>query len=598
MMTADAMDVSAGSRTPIGDTRSQATGTALRPVINLSHQIAIGYEAQPRPRGACPWPNLVTSALANAELVAPAALFVQLPASVSDMERDPTVASVGRSAAAGQVVWVVARQQGAELRLGGRRTSPPLPGNRFALDGVGLRSVHHLAELRPEFAILRPGVVAAIQREPTACAELAGLVAVAARLDVCLVARGVGDQGAINALLSVGVGHGLGAAAGPPLVLDAALAGRGDRVVSEAWLRRQESLHLRQSSPEPPPPQIGDLTSVPHGGGDDGRFAQTLGDAARALQAEHDPERILATVAEFLPRTVPCSSLAIFEADWEHDRMLPRLAVGPDARSLGDLDFPMSSGITGWAFARGVPHLSANASQHPAATLTPGTQRNAQSMIVVPLVAGNHRLGVLDVWRDGAGSFSERDLARCALLGHVIAAAWRNAQLYAELEERSRTDALTGLHNARWWQEIALKEVARSRRSGAEIGLLLIDLDHFKQVNDTAGHPVGDRVLRQVASALRSAVRTSDAVIRLGGEEFLIMLPDSGQNGALRVAEKVRERLARLSPAASGLPRITASIGVALYPRHGDSLDDVVQAADTAMYRAKEEGRDTVVTAS
>jgi len=219
-------------------------------------------------------------------------------------------------------------------------------------------------------------------------------------------------------------------------------------------------------------------------------------------------------------------------------------------------------------------------------------------MIVVPLVAGNHRLGVLDVWRDGAGSFSERDLARCALLGHVIAAAWRNAQLYAELEERSRTDALTGLHNARWWQEIALKEVARSRRSGAEIGLLLIDLDHFKQVNDTAGHPVGDRVLRQVASALRSAVRTSDAVIRLGGEEFLIMLPDSGQNGALRVAEKVRERLARLSPAASGLPRITASIGVALYPRHGDSLDDVVQAADTAMYRAKEEGRDTVVTAS
>jgi diguanylate cyclase (GGDEF)-like protein len=169
----------------------------------------------------------------------------------------------------------------------------------------------------------------------------------------------------------------------------------------------------------------------------------------------------------------------------------------------------------------------------------------------------------------------------------VTAAAWRNAQLYAELEERSRTDTLTGLHNARWWQEIAPMEAARSRRSGAEIGLLLIDLDHFKQVNDTAGHPVGDRVLRQVASALRSAVRAGDAVIRFGGEEFLIMLPDSGQDGALRVAENVREQLARLTPAAPGLPRTTASIGVALYPRHGDSLDDVVQVADAAMYRAK-----------
>jgi hypothetical protein len=232
-------------------------------------------------------------------LVAPAALFVQLPASVSNLDRDPTVAEVGRSAAAGQVVWVIALHQGAELRPSGRLALPRLPGHRFALDGVGLRSVHHLAELRPEFAVLRPGVTTAIQRDPAALAEMAGLVAAAARLDVCLVARGVGDQEAIDALLGAGVRHGLGAAVGAPLVLDAALAGRGDRVVNEAWLRRQEAFELHHSSTGLPPPQIANVTSVPDSGGDDARFAQTLGDAARTLQAEHDLERILATVAEF-----------------------------------------------------------------------------------------------------------------------------------------------------------------------------------------------------------------------------------------------------------------------------------------------------------
>ena len=105
----------------------------------------------------------------------------------------------------------------------------------------------------------------------------------------------------------------------------------------------------------------------------------------------------------------------------------------------------------------------------------------------------------VDVWRDGLDAFSEEDLERCALLGFVTAAAWGNAQMYGELERRALTDALTGLFNIRWWRDMGPRVMSQSLRTGAGVGVLLMDLDHFKQVNDSAGHAAGDSVLRAVA---------------------------------------------------------------------------------------------------
>jgi diguanylate cyclase (GGDEF)-like protein len=217
--------------------------------------------------------------------------------------------------------------------------------------------------------------------------------------------------------------------------------------------------------------------------------------------------------------------------------------------------------------------------------------------LVVPLIAGDHRIGVLDVWRYGFDSFSARDLEHCALFAHVTAAAWNNAQLYRELETRVHTDALTGLRNTRWLDETAPQETARSLRSGANIGVLLLDLDHFKLVNDTGGHAAGDRVLREVARVLRSVVRTGDDVVRFGGEEFLVLLHGSGPEGALRVAEEIRAALSDGRAVVSGT-RVTASVGVAIFPMHGSTLDDVIRVADLAMYEAKAAGRDRAVPAS
>ena len=129
------------------------------------------------------------------------------------------------------------------------------------------------------------------------------------------------------------------------------------------------------------------------------------------------------------------------------------------------------------------------------------------------------------------------------------------------------------------------------------LGILMIDLDHFKKVNDQCGHAAGDGLLRNVARAIQATLRTGDAAVRYGGEEFLVMLHDTDEVGAMRVAEAVQEVLTKLPAPGNGVERVTASIGVAFFPRHGAVLEEVVNVADVAMYQAKAQGRDRIILA-
>jgi diguanylate cyclase (GGDEF)-like protein/PAS domain S-box-containing protein len=171
-------------------------------------------------------------------------------------------------------------------------------------------------------------------------------------------------------------------------------------------------------------------------------------------------------------------------------------------------------------------------------------------------------------------------------------------QLEARLRELATTDELTGLENRRHFLELAQVELSRVRRTRSPLSLAMIDVDHFKHVNDRFGHAVGDRALKELSRAVRETVRTADVAARIGGEEFVLHLPDTGLDGALAVTERLRDRVRKSEiPLEDGtLIRFTVSAGVAeLAPDEG--IDSLLKRADAALYRAKAAGRDRALPA-
>jgi diguanylate cyclase (GGDEF)-like protein len=184
-------------------------------------------------------------------------------------------------------------------------------------------------------------------------------------------------------------------------------------------------------------------------------------------------------------------------------------------------------------------------------------------------------------------------LSMVLALATVIGLLWLALTVHRlALHQIAQTDSLTGLLNRRAFEEIMRRELVRCDRSGNVLGLMLIDLDYFKQVNDSLGHFAGDDVLRRIAMVLRDGTRPSDVLARYGGEEFVVLLRDAGREETLSAAERLRQQIANLS----GLPgsvTLTASIGVAVsYPR--DTPTEFLLRSDEALYRSKREGRNLV----
>jgi len=226
-------------------------------------------------------------------------------------------------------------------------------------------------------------------------------------------------------------------------------------------------------------------------------------------------------------------------------------------------------------------------------------------LLCAPLVAQTETLGLLHVQlrRRAAGK------ARAALLadrqrlvetlGEQVALALANIRLRATLREQSSRDALTGLFNRRYMEETLDRELRRAAREGYSLGLLLADLDHFKELNDAFGHAAGDETLRRIGQYLSGAVRGEDVACRFGGEEFVVILPKASLADTQRRAEALREgiKASQLDGSTPLYPTATMSVGVAAYPEHGTSVGQLIVAADSAMYRAKALGRDRVVVA-
>jgi diguanylate cyclase (GGDEF)-like protein len=214
--------------------------------------------------------------------------------------------------------------------------------------------------------------------------------------------------------------------------------------------------------------------------------------------------------------------------------------------------------------------------------------------LAAPLRSEHGVLGAIVLSRRDRGSWPEsaRRLVRGA--AGETAAALARADTYREATAGASTDPLTGLPNRRYFDEFAAL-LALRRRSGDAVAVLMIDIDTFKVLNDTYGHPIGDQVLRAVAGAITSAVRDEDVPARMGGEEFAVLLRNAGPNVALEIGERVRQAVRALDLADLGVPGVSVSVGVADATSPDEPIDALVDRADRALLRAKRAGRDRVI---
>jgi diguanylate cyclase (GGDEF)-like protein len=218
-------------------------------------------------------------------------------------------------------------------------------------------------------------------------------------------------------------------------------------------------------------------------------------------------------------------------------------------------------------------------------------ERGQQSLLMLPLVTGGETIGLMEIVDTEDRPFASEDVDFCRAICDVLAVAIRNAMLFAEMQERAERDTLTGLYNRRLFDHELKTALARARRSGEPVSLLVVDVDGLKEINDVGGHGAGDDALRALADALRTSVRAGDTIFRLGGDEFAVVLPGATAEAGAAVAARAQQALADASTCTCSF-----SGGVAEATQL-QSAEETYRAADHAAYRAKAAGgRRTLVS--
>jgi two-component system, cell cycle response regulator len=223
--------------------------------------------------------------------------------------------------------------------------------------------------------------------------------------------------------------------------------------------------------------------------------------------------------------------------------------------------------------------------------------REFQSLLMLPLPIKDEVIGTFTVAARRPGAFPSDRREMLGVIANQVAISVQNGRMYQTLEEQATTDGLTGLVNHRTFQERFSAMLTRAERHGSSVALLLTDIDHFKKINDTYGHPTGDEVLRRVAALLRGSARKIDITARYGGEEFALVLEATLREGAWQLAERIRQEVSdQIFESGKGPFKATMSLGMAVYPQDGRTKPELIKNADAALYAAKHGGRNRTVS--
>jgi diguanylate cyclase (GGDEF)-like protein len=319
----------------------------------------------------------------------------------------------------------------------------------------------------------------------------------------------------------------------------------------------------------------------------------TLIDIVRAVHTTLEPSLIAGAVVERAARWIPLTCWSVVGADLqERLTSLADIGIAPE---LGSSIF----GVADWVLRHDQPLFSGNIQHDPRIDSS-----EALASMALPLRGRERVIGALVGLDRGVSSAAPEPGARLsAALESILAPAGfalDTSLLLRRTEALSVTDDLTRLYNARYLNVALRRESRLAVRNSRPLSLLFIDLDGFKSINDSHGHLAGSRALVEAGAVIRGSARETDIVARFGGDEFALILPDTGAPGALAVAERIRERIARFRFLADdGLDiHLTASVGVATLPDVAVAADELVQAADAAMYRVKDRGKNGIQAAA
>jgi diguanylate cyclase (GGDEF)-like protein len=321
-------------------------------------------------------------------------------------------------------------------------------------------------------------------------------------------------------------------------------------------------------------------------------------DVAKTLTSSLDLDSILQTIMEKMAEYFRPDTWSLLMVDEARDELYFAIAVGDKAEALKDVRLKVGEGIAGWVAKNGEARIVPDVRNDPvfASRVDETTQWETRSVICVPLRSKLRVLGVIQLVNVEMSKFTQPELFFLQALCDYAAIAIENARWVEKIQELTITDDCTGLYNARHLYKTLETEVYRSSRFGYEFSILFIDLDHFKAVNDTHGHLIGSKLLAEIGYLIKAQLRLIDFAFRYGGDEFVVLLPQTSKDQALVVAKRLREALRDSTFCRDeGLNlNIRASIGLATYPHDARTAHDVIRQADGMMYMVKNSTRDNI----
>jgi diguanylate cyclase (GGDEF)-like protein len=319
------------------------------------------------------------------------------------------------------------------------------------------------------------------------------------------------------------------------------------------------------------------------------RHLSFLNTISKLAISSEDAEQMMADIVREIQKNFHYDHIGIGIMDYATKDIEIKAEAGTTSQSLGRR-IPVGSGVLGKVARTGVSALVQNAGPGQLAGVLP----ESRAVLCLPISYGETLLGVLNIESRDENAFAPQDVLILNTLADLLATALHNSFVFQKLQQQSITDGLTGIKTRRFFWEALSSEWKRASRSGRPFSVVLIDLDKFKEVNDSLGHLEGDLVLARVGRLLEQKCRQSNVVARYGGDEFIILMPETGIEQSQVLAERLRLWLAT-DPMLEE-HHITGSFGVASFPVHGFSMEDLIRVADAGMYVAKHAGGNQVAT--